>query len=113
LKPEHFEVSLCHKKDRIEVSLVERTKWITNRHRVKRLQQNSIVPTKGSRITAGHDIYALKDGTIPAQREMLVHTGIAIGLPRGTYGRLAARSGMARKYGIGLRGGEIDADYTG
>ena len=44
---------------------------------------------------------------------MLVETGIAIGLPKGTYGRLAARSGMASKHGITVGGCVIDADYTG
>ena len=44
---------------------------------------------------------------------MLVDTKSAIGLPRGTYGRLAARSGMASKHGIAVGGGVIDADYTG
>jgi len=44
---------------------------------------------------------------------MLVDTGIAIGLHRGTYGRLAVRSGMASKQGIVVGGGVIDADYTG
>jgi len=63
-------------------------------------------------MAAGHDIYALKDRTIPAQREMLVDTGIALGLPRGTYGRLAARRGMACKHGIAVCGGVINADYT-
>jgi len=43
---------------------------------------------------------------------MLVDTGIAIGLPKGTYGRLAARSGMASNHGIAVGGGVIDADYT-
>jgi len=41
-----------------------------------------------------------------------VDTGIAIGLPGGTYGRLAARSGMASKHRIAVEGGVIDADYT-
>ena len=36
-----------------------------------------------------------------------------MGLLRGTYGRLAARSGMASKHGIAVSGGVIDADYTG
>ena len=40
----------------------------------------------------------------------MVETGIAIGLPEGTYGRLAARSGMASKMGIAVGGGVIDAD---
>jgi len=64
-------------------------------------------------MAAGQDIDALKDGTIPAQKLMLVDTGIAIGLPRKTYGRLAARSGMASKHGIAAGGGVIDADYNG
>jgi len=64
-------------------------------------------------MAAGHDSYALKDGTIPAQRQMLVDPGIAIGLPRGTYSRVAARSGMASKHGIGVGGGVIDTDYPG
>jgi len=42
----------------------------------------------------------------------MVETGISIGLPEGTYGRLAARSGMASKMGIAVGGGVIDADYT-
>jgi len=113
LEPEHFQVSLCHSKDRIQVSLVEEKKRITNRLRIKRLQRTAMVPTKGSRMAAGHDIYALREGTIPAQRQMLVDTGSAIGLPRKTYGRLAARSGMAGKHGRAVGGGVIDADYTG
>ena len=71
------------------------------------------IPTKGSRMAAGHDIYALDEGSIPANGQELVGTGIAIGLPRGTYGRLAARSGIASKNGIAVGGGVIDADYTG
>jgi len=43
----------------------------------------------------------------------MVETGIAIGLPEGTYGRLAARSGMASKMGIPVGRGVIDAHYTG
>jgi len=72
----------------------------TNRLIVKILQHNAIVPTKGSRMAAGHDIYALNDGTTPAQRQILVDTAFAIGLPRGTYGRVAAGSGMSSKHGI-------------
>jgi len=113
LKPEHFEVSLCHRKDRIQVSLVEGKKQITSRLRIKRLQRNAILPTKGSRVAAGHDIYTLKDGTIPVQKEMLVETGIAIGLPRGTYARRAARSGIASRHGIAVGGRVIDADHPG
>ena len=102
LKPEHFEISSCHRKDSIQVGLVKRKVTTTNPLRIKGLSQQAIIPTKGSRMAAGHDIHALKKGTIPAQRQLLVETGIAIGLPQGTYGRLAARTGMASKHGIAV-----------
>ena len=68
---------------------------------------------KGSRFAAGHDIYGLTNGLVPAKGQTMVETGIAIGLPEGTYGRLPARSGMASKMGIAVGGGVIDADYIG
>ena len=95
------------------MGLVKGKVTTTNQLRIKRLSQQAIILNKGSRMAAGHDIYAVKSGHIPAQRQMLVETGIAIGLPKGTYGRLAARSGMASKHGIAVGGGVMDADYTG
>ena len=72
LKPEHFEISCFHRKDRIQVGLVKRKVTTTNRLRIKRLSPQAMIPTKGSKMAAGHDIYAVKNGTIPAQRQMLV-----------------------------------------
>ena len=40
-------------------------------------------------------------------------TGIAIAVPQGTYGRVAPRSGLAVKHGLGTGAGVIDADYRG
>ena len=34
-------------------------------------------------MAAGHHIYALEEGSIPAKGQGLVRTGIAIGLPKG------------------------------
>ena len=44
---------------------------------------------------------------------MLVGMELAIGLPHGTYGRIAPRSGLASKAGISIDAGVIDQDYTG
>ena len=38
---------------------------------------------------------------------------ISISVPKGTYGRIAPRSGLAVKHGITTGAGVIDADYTG
>ena len=53
------------------------------------------------------------DYAIPPRGRMLVQTDIAVALPDGTYGRIAPRSGLAVKSGIGVGGGVIDGDYRG
>ena len=78
-----------------------------------KLSDKAIIPTKESRFAVGDDICALTDGLVLAKGQTMVETGIAIGLPEGTYGRLGTRSGMARKMGIAVGGGVIDADYKG
>jgi len=84
LKPEHFQISLIHEDDEDEGYISEPEAATRNGVRVKRLSNNAILPTKGSRVVAGHDIYAISEFTIPAQGQVLAETGIAIGLPKGT-----------------------------
>ena len=112
LKSEHFQISVIHQKRNAETTLVPEERRPTSL-RIMRLSDKAIIPTKGSRFPAGHDIFALTDGLVAAKGQTMVKTGIAIGLPEGTYGRLAARSGMASKMGIAVGGGVIDSDYTG
>jgi len=69
--------------------------------------------SRGSRFAAGDDLYALAEALIPVQGQKLTETGIAIGIPQGTYARIAPRSSLAFKESIGIGGGVIDADYTG
>lgn len=71
------------------------------------------VPTKGSALAAGYDLYASEDAVIPAQGQGLVATDLTIIVPIGTYGRVAPRSGLAVKHGISTGAGVIDADYRG
>ena len=55
----------------------------------------------------------INEFTIPAQGQVLAETSITIRPPKGTYVRIAPRSGLASKKGIAINGGVIDADYTG
>jgi len=112
LKPEHLQILLSHEDDEYEGYISEPEPAIKNGVRVKRLSNKAILPTKGSRQAAGHDIYAISELTIPAQGQVLVETGIDIGLPKGTCARIAPRSGLASKKGIAINGGVIGADYT-
>ena len=71
------------------------------------------MPTKGSRMAACYDLDTITDFTIATGGHVLVETGIPVRLPKGTYTRLALRSGLASRNGINIRGGVIDVEYTG
>ena len=81
--------------------------------RVKKLNQNATLPTRGSGGAVGYDLYSTEELVVPPTHRALVGTGIAIVLPVGVYGRVAPRSGLAVKHGIQVGAGVIDPDYTG
>ena len=81
--------------------------------KVKRLDQDAIIPTRGSQRSAGWDLYSLHDFVIPGNSKHVAKTGIAISIPDQHYGRVAPRSGLTVKYGINIGAGVIDSDYRG
>ena len=78
---------------------------------VKKLVEHAIVPRRATEMAAGYDISASEDAKIPSRGRAAVPTGVSIGLPEGTYGRIAPRSGLAYKFGIDVLAGVIDRDY--
>ncbi|CAG7848199.1 Deoxyuridine 5'-triphosphate nucleotidohydrolase Short=dUTPase; AltName: Full=dUTP pyrophosphatase [Serendipita indica DSM 11827] len=80
---------------------------------IKRLNENARLPTRGSALAAGYDLYSGEDTTIPAGGKALVNTHISLAVPEGTYGRVAPRSGLASKHMIATGAGVVDADYRG
>ena len=81
--------------------------------RVKKLSDTATIPTRGSAVAAGWDLYASQECIIPARGKAIVSTDIAIAVPVGYYGRVAPRSGMAWKKHTYIGAGVIDADYRG
>ena len=84
---------------------------------VKLLDPRAKLPAYGSPDAAGADLYALTDGpvTIAPGQTVLIHTGIALAIPKGYVGLVYARSGLATKQGLAPANkvGVIDADYRG
>ena len=85
--------------------------------KIKKLRGNAISPTKGSKGAAGYDLYACCDEPIfisPYKTEK-IGTGLAIQPPKGYFGAIFARSGLATKNGLRLANcvGVCDEDYTG
>lgn len=79
----------------------------------KKLDEKAVLPTRGTEHAAALDLYSIEDIIIPAQGFGAVHTGLAVAIPDGFYGRIAGRSGWAAKNGVNAIGGVIDADYRG
>ena len=80
---------------------------------VVRLSSDAILPTRGSVLAAGLDLYAPIAGSIPPHSRLLVPLNVAITLPRGTFAHVLPRSGLAVKHGIHVGAGVIDEDYRG
>jgi len=80
---------------------------------VQLLSDGGTVPTLGSDFAAGMDLYSAEHKVIPARGKALVDLQLSIAVPKGHYGRVAPRSGLASKHGIQTGAGVIDADYRG
>ena len=86
---------------------------------IKLLREGAKLPVRGSASAAGYALYASQAGdqelTIPPDATALLPTGLAVGLPEGTFGAVVARSGLASKQGLRPANclGVIDSDYRG
>ena len=87
------------------------------RMNIKLLSSNAKMPTRGSEEAAGLDLYAANDSIIVIQPHstVFIPTDIAIEIPRGMFGGIFARSGLASKRGLRPANcvGVIDSDYRG
>lgn len=84
---------------------------------IKKLNENAIIPTRGSEGAAGVDLYACTSSSIVIMphNTVKIGTGLAIELPYGYFGAIFARSGLATKQGLRPSNcvGVCDEDYRG
>ena len=80
--------------------------------KVKLLDEKAVEPSRGSDEAAGYDMATCRDFVLQPGESRLVSTGIALQVPKGTYGRIASRSSLACR-GIDIGGGVVDGDYRG
>ena len=79
----------------------------------RKLDARAVLPTRGSSLAAGLDMYSIEDVAIEPGQRSLARTGLAVSIPEGHYGRIAPRSGLALRTGLDVLSGVIDADYRG
>lgn len=84
---------------------------------VKILREGASLPTYGTELAAGADLYACLEApvTIAPGATAFVTTGIALEVPVGCAGLVYARSGIACKRGLAPANkvGVVDSDYRG
>jgi dUTP pyrophosphatase len=81
------------------------------------------LPTRMTVGSAGWDLYAVENIEVPPTTSnvngqvdvgrALIPIGIKLGLPSGTVGRIASRSGLSVKSNLEVGAGWIDSDYRG
>lgn len=81
--------------------------------KIKKLIPHAIIPSRATPQAAGYDLYSSEGYIVLPGHRVVVSTGIQVHLPPGVYGRIAPRSGLAVKHGLGVGAGVIDADYQG
>lgn len=85
--------------------------------KIKKLNENAIIPTRWSSQAAGYDLYACTKTSmvIMPHQTVKVGTGLAMELPDGYFGAIFARSGLATKQGLRPSNcvGCCDSDYRG
>ena len=83
-----------------------------------KLNEGAVMPSRGSELAAGYDLYACLEQsyvTIQPHETVKVGTGLSIQPPKGYFGAIFARSGLATKQGLRPANcvGVCDEDYTG
>ncbi|GAA0740425.1 dUTP diphosphatase [Clostridium oceanicum] len=83
--------------------------------KIKKLNEEAIIPKYAHDSDAGMDLYSVENKTINVGETILVKTGIAIELPENTEAQVRPRSGLALKHSITVLNtpGTIDEGYRG
>ncbi|NEZ46697.1 dUTP diphosphatase [Clostridium niameyense] len=83
--------------------------------RIKKMSEDAIIPKYAHKSDAGMDLYSIEDKIILPGESELIHTGIAIQLPKDTEAQIRPRSGLALKHSITVLNtpGTIDEGYRG
>ena len=98
--------------------LVNSDKWkydcIVFRKRTSNRSSNEVlIPKKMYLDSAGSDLYANETINVHAGSRALVSVELRMSIPKGFYGKISPRSGVAVNHGIAAFNGTIDSGYRG
>lgn len=79
----------------------------------KKLYSDAQLPQMIKEGDAAMDFYSYKDYELAPGQKIIAETGVAIAIPRGYWGNVRDRSGLAAKHGIHTMAGVFDSNYRG
>ena len=71
------------------------------------------IPIRMYEDSAGYDLYSSENVVISKWSRAMVNTGLRFSIPKGFYGEVKPRSGLAIRNGIVAFNGTVDAGYIG
>jgi len=81
--------------------------------KIKRLNQDAVIPAYAHETDAGFDLTAVKDVIVEPGATVKVPTGLAFELPSGYELQIRPRSGITSKTKLRVQLGTVDAGYIG
>jgi len=81
--------------------------------KVKKIEEQAIVPTRSNSDDAGWDLYSITTRPIAPSQRVTIRTGISLQIPEEYVGLIWPRSGMSVKNGIDVLAGVVDSGYRG
>ena len=79
----------------------------------KRFSSNAKVPMKVFPTSTRYDFYTAERKAIVSHRRDLIKTNLCLEIPKGYYGRVVGRSGLANFKGIFTFNGTVNVEYRG
>lgn len=77
-----------------------------------KLAEGATLPSRGRQGDAGLDLHCRESFSLNPGCVVTVWTGISLAIPRGHFGHILGRSGLARN-GVAVLGGVVDHEYRG
>lgn len=79
---------------------------------VKKLVPEAKLPVRGTKYSAGLDLFSVEDILLENNKTKLISTGLSMSIPEGYVGQIWGRSSLECK-GVQRMAGIIDSDYRG
>ncbi len=80
---------------------------------VNLLTSDSLIPTRGTKNSAGLDLYSPIDFEIEGNGQYVIDLKLSIEIPDGYFGQIFDRSSVCRNSWVVVGAGTIDSDYRG